>query len=126
MDRLFLLAILVFPVAGCSVNSALQGRPEPAIGVVKVGANRDQILENLGSPVIAYKGPQGGTDLFRVKLGLPGDAQRALGWAGLDLLTLGFWELVGSTVEDNQGSSLQLAVGYDGQGKVTNFSSREY
>ncbi|MGY6216714.1 hypothetical protein ACW73L_16270 [Methylolobus aquaticus] len=93
---------------------------------MKLGANREQLIAALGEPSAAYQGPQGGADLFRVPLALPGSPERALSWAALDVVTLGLWEIVSSAVERNQGESLQLAVGYDPHGTVIDVSSHRY
>ena len=123
--RLCTLLLLV-GCGGCSVDMARQGRPEPDLSPVKLGANREQLIAALDEPSAAYQGPQGGADRFRVPLALPGSPERALSWAALDVVTLGLWEIVGSAVERNQGESLQLAVGYDPHGTVINVSSRRY
>ena len=120
MNTLLLVAILGFAGTGCSAHMALQGRPEPDVSGLKVGAHREQILKVLREPALTYKGAQGGVDLFHVPSGLESDPGRAMAWAGLDVLTLGLWELVGSAVESNQGSSLNFAVGYDEGGTVIN------
>ncbi len=121
-------AVLLLVVSGgCSVGMARQGRSEPDLGTLKLGANREQVVATLGEPSVAYRGTQGGTDIFRVPLALPGSTERALSWAALDVMTPGLWEIVGSSaVERNQGESLQLAVGYNPLGTVVHVSSSRY
>jgi hypothetical protein len=118
--------VLLFGGGGCSVDMARQGRSEPDLTAVKPGANREQVVGTLGEPSVAYQGAQGGTDIFRIPLALPGSPERALTWAALDVMTLGPWEIVGSAVERNQGESLQFAVGYDPHGTVVHVSSSRF
>ena len=123
--RLYTLLLLV-GCGGCSVDMARQGRSEPDLSPVKLGANREQLIATVGEPTVAYQGLQGGTDIFRIPLALAGSPERALTWAALDVMTLGLWEIVGSAVERNQGESLQFAVGYDAHGTVVQLSSSRF
>lgn len=121
--RLALFAFFVFSpglLQGCSVGMAMSGKPDPNIGVLKIGQSRDIVLLNLGQPTQTYAKEEGRTDVFHLERGNQPSAGRAVGHAAMDVLTLGLWEVVGSPIEGFTGDKFTVSIDYDADDIVTN------
>ncbi len=118
-----LLMIAVIAVCGCSVGMAMSGHPDPNVGALDIGQDRDVVIVNLGQPSQTTANDEGRTDVFRLQRGNQPSAGRATGHAVMDVLTLGLWEIVGSPIEGFTGDEFTLVVAYDSEDKVTKISS---
>lgn len=112
-----LLVILLF--TGCSVGMALHGKPEPNVGALVIGQERDIVLLNLGQPEQTYFSEEKKVDVFTIEKGNAPSGGRALGHGAMDVLTLGLWEIVGTPIEATVGSKQKLTVEYDAEDKVS-------
>lgn len=112
-------------VSGCSVGMALHGEREPNLAACRVGAARGEIESELGPPT-AINSVEGGRTqcTYEYQVGNEPSAGRAAVHAGMDVLTLGIWELVGTPTEALQGQDFQLVVTYGPDGKAENIQVR--
>lgn len=118
-----LLGCFLLSSSGCSVMMAMSGKKDANISVLEIGQDRGIVVANLGEPVktVALEGKR--VDVFELQRGNAPSAGRALGHGALDLLTLGFWEIIGTPVEVMQGETYTLTVEYDENDKVTKVST---
>jgi hypothetical protein len=120
------LGLVAPAAAGCSVGLALHGEEQPDLSVVKVGAERSQIEAQLGPPETEAPLAAGRTrSTYLYEVGNESSAGRAAVHAGMDILTFGIWELVGTPLEAMQGEEMQLVVTYDASGKAEAFDLAE-
>jgi len=105
-------ALIVVSLTGCSAVMAMTGKDTKSLNSIKVGQTRDIVTMNLGNPAKTYMTDTGRVDVFELQRGNDPSIGRALGHVGLDLLTLGWWEVVGTPVELMQGKSFELTVEY--------------
>jgi hypothetical protein len=111
-------------LSGCSVGLALHGEREPNLAACRVGATRGEIELELGPPTSVTSVEGGGTECtYEYQIGNEPSAGRAALHAGMDVITLGIWELVG-TPEALQGQDFQLSVIYGPDGKAENIQVR--
>ncbi len=73
----------------CSVGMAMSGKPDPNVGALEIGQNRDIVLLNVGQPTKTFAKEGKRTDVFHLERGNQPSAGRALGHAAMDVLTLG-------------------------------------
>lgn len=108
------LLILLLSFSACSVVLALQGKDEPDISVLEIGATRQQIELQLGSPVSSQKNEYGGTtDTYEYVMGDEPSPGRALAHGAMDVLTLAIWEVIGTPIELAHGEKRLVEVEYD-------------
>lgn len=120
-----LVVMLPLNLAGCSVGMALHGEREPNLAVCRVGATQGEIELELGPPTSVVSTEAGGTRCtYEYQLGNEPSAGRAALHAGMDVLTLGFWELVGTPTEAVQGQDFELIVSYGPDGKAESIQVR--
>ena len=100
---------------------AASGHKKQDTTVLFPGSNRAVIMSKLGPPETSKKNDDGTTiDSYLIKEGDEKSSGRAWAFAGLDLLTLGLWELVATPYELAQGeTSYRVLITYDEQGEVT-------
>jgi hypothetical protein len=120
-----LLLALPPALSGCSVGLALHGEREPNLAACRVGATRGEIELELGPPTSVTSVEGGGTECtYEYQVGNEPSAGRAALHAGMDIITLGIWELVGTPTEALQGQDFQLSVIYGPDGKAENIQMR--
>ncbi len=119
--HLFLLGFCLGILSGCSVGMAASGHKEMDTSIVFPGSNRAVIISKLGAPETSRKFKNGKReDSYLIKTGNESSSGRAWAHAGLDLLSLGIWELVATPYELVQGGeSYRLFITYDKEGTVT-------
>ena len=112
------LAMLV--LAGCSVGMAASGHKKMDTSIVFPGSNRAVIISKLGAPETSRKLENGKRqDSYLIQEGNESSSGRAWAHAGLDLLSLGFWELVATPYELVQSeNSYRLLITYGQDGTV--------
>src|SRR5262245_61432946 len=109
-----LVPLLLSFASGCSVYLALEGKPDPDVSALQVGATRGQIELQLGKAVNTKKAAEGGTlDLYEYYSGDTPSPGRALAHGAMDVLTLCLWEIVGTPIEAVQGTKKSLEIQYD-------------
>lgn len=114
MLRVFLYAVLTTTLTGCAVVMAMQGKEEPDLRVVEVGATRGQIEMQLGTPYSTEPAELGGTiDIYEVEMGNEPSPGRAVLHGAVDILTLFFWEPIGTLIEGMQGEMKYIQIEYD-------------
>lgn len=114
MRQLIFAAILLVSFSGCAVVMAMQGKEEPDLTVVEVGATRGQIEIQLGTPYSSEPVEEGGSlDVYEVEMGNEPSPMRAVVHGFMDLLTLFIWEPVGTVIEGMQGTTKYIEVEYD-------------
>ena len=120
-----LVLLTVCSLSGCSAAMALSGKETKNISAIQVGQSRDVVVMNLGEPAKTNITETGRTDIFELQRGNDPSVGRALGHVGLDILTLGWWEIIGTPIEASQGKSFNLTVEYDREDNVVKVSSSD-
>lgn len=117
-----LLALGLTP--GCSVGMALSGEENPDLSVVRVGATRGEVELQLGPPIETRSGRNGERiDTYEYEIGDEPSAGRAVAHGVADIVTLGFWELLGTPIEAVQGETYQTKVTYDSRDRVQHITT---
>ncbi len=120
--RAICVAALLPAATACSVGLALDGEDQPDLSILKPGVERTRIEAELGQPnsVVALDGGRTQSTYY-YEIGNESSGGRAAVHAGMDVLTLGLWELVGTPMEAMQGEDMKLVVTYDSAGKAESF-----
>mgnify|MGYP001561735941 FL=1 len=109
-----LLVLVLIVLSGCSVGMAISGKEEPNLSAFRVGSTRGEVELQLGSPVSSVTTPEGKrVDMYEYELGNKPSGGRAIGHGGMDLLTLGLWEVIGTPIEGFQGEKKRVTIRYD-------------
>jgi hypothetical protein len=109
----------------CSVGMALSGDREPNFAVLKRGASQGEIEAELGPPnTVATLEGGASKRTYEYQVGNEPSAGRAALHAGMDVLTLGIWELVGTPTEAMQGQRFEVAVTYGPDGTANEIQPR--
>lgn len=124
--RAILFGLIAQVASACSVGLALDGEKQPDLSVLKVGAEKTQIEGQLGPPKSEAMLAEGRTQSTYVyDVGNEPSGGRAALHAGMDVLTLGLWELFGTPLEAMQGKEMRLVVTYDAARKAESFDLSE-
>lgn len=113
-----LILVLCLFLSGCSAIMAMSGKETKNLSPVQTGTTRDIVVLNLGDPAKTNVTENGRVDVFELERGNDPSVGRALGHVGLDLITLGWWEIIGTPVEAMKGKSFIVTVEYDKEDKV--------
>ena len=122
MKKILSLALLALTLNACSVGMAMSGKKDPDLSVVKVGADRQEVELQLGSPIKIASESKSLIAVYEYEIGNAPSAGRAIGHGVMDVLTLGGWEIIGTPIEGVTGDKYQVEVKYDQNSKVTNIS----
>ena len=116
----FVLVLIVFSLHACSVGMAASGHKEQDTSILFPGSNRAVIVAKLGPPDSSRVLEDGKTeDTYLIKAGNESSSGRAWAHAGLDLLSLGLWEVVATPYELAQGEEKsRYTITYDPAGNV--------
>ena len=117
---LLALCLALFPA--CSVFMAASGNKHQDTTVIFPGSNRAVIMSKLGPPDTTRTLEDGQTeDTYLIKEGNEASSGRAWADAGLDLLSLGIWEVVATPYELAQTEEKsRWVITYDTAGNVVN------
>lgn len=114
MKNLLILIILFCSLSGCSAGMALSGKKEPDLVYVQKGASRQEIEHQLGRPIESKALPNGQTEnVYEYEFGNKPSAGKAAGYAILDVLTLGIYEIVNTPIEAAGGKGYRIKIKYD-------------
>ncbi len=99
---LILLCTVVF-LQGCSAIMAGKKQTRKDLSVLRVGGNRDDIVQVLGAPYTSTRTDNGGCkDIYKIVENAGSKETKTLAIVGhttMDVLTLGLWEIVGTPLE---------------------------
>lgn len=119
------LLALAACLSACAVGLAATGEETPDVTVCQIGAERHKIEAQLGPPKTSSTDAGGNTTCtYEYKVGDDPSAGRAFYHAGMDVLTLGLWEVVGTPYEAVQGETYEMTVVYGPDGKAREITSR--
>jgi len=118
LSMLLLPILLAVSLNGCAVFMAMHGKRDASISAIQIGQDRAIVVANLGEPEKTVTTEDGKVDIFRLQRGNAPSGGRALGHGALDLLTFGFWEIIGTPIEAMQGETFTLTIEYDKNDKV--------
>lgn len=106
----------------CSVGMAASGNKPQDTSIIFPGSNRAVIMSKLGPPDTTRTLEDGNSeDTYLIKQGNEASSGRAWANAGLDLLSLGIWEVVATPYELAQSEEKsRWVITYDPAGNVTN------
>lgn len=111
-----------FLLVGCSVGMAASGHKEQDTSIIFPGSNKAVIVSKLGPPDTSRTTDIGQQeDTYLIKDGNESSSGRAWAHAGLDLLSLGIWEVVATPYELAQSEEKsRYVITYDDKGNVLN------
>jgi uncharacterized protein YceK len=122
MQKNVVPVIVSLLLSGCSVGMAASGHKEQDTSIIFPGSNRAVIMAKLGPPDTSRVVDNGGTEeTYLITQGNEASSGRAWAHAGLDLLSLGLWEVVATPYELAQGENKsRYVITYDAVGHVVN------
>ena len=104
-------------LSGCSVGMAAAGQEDPNLAVCKAGSTRLDVERELGAPRDTTMHDDGTLEcVYEYEVGNEPSPGRAVMHGGLDVLTLGLWEVVGTPIEASQGTEYEMTVIYGPDG----------
>lgn len=119
LKRLIAIAGVSLMLGACSVGMAISGKEDPDLRAVKKGATRSGVEAQLGRPVKTVSlADDAKADVYAYAIGNEPSVARAFGHAIVDLVTLGIWELAGTSIERSHEEKYYLAVYYDASDSV--------
>lgn len=107
--------------SGCAVVKATQAPNKKDLSVLEPGQPKSLVIRELGPPYKSTEIPSGTKDLYSFKQGysLPTKMARAVVHGGLDMFSLGLWELAGTPLESSfQGEDVRAEVLFDPSDRV--------
>ncbi len=119
--RSVVFGILMVLLSGCSVGMAVAGDEQPDLSVALVGTTKAEIDTEFGAPVeIKVREDDGADCLYIFVLGDEPSYSRAVLHAGLDVFSLGLWELAGTPIEKavEETQEYWMTVVYDADATV--------
>ena len=127
--RIIMIGALLVSGAGlsaCSVGMAAAGKEDPNLAVCKVGSTRLDIERELGGPRDSKTLDDGSLEcVYEYEVGNEPSPGRAVMHGGLDLLTLGLWEIVGTPLEAVQGTKYEMTVVYGADGTAKSVMTKK-
>ena len=114
------LLLISICLSACSVGMALSGSESPDLSVVKTGADRSTVELQLGKPVAVSTDNEGyAVCKYVYEIGNDPSAGRAAFHGTMDVVTLGFWEIIGTPVEGFTGDKRAIMITYNSDDKIT-------
>ena len=119
----YFLAVVLMPLfaTGCSVGMAMSGKEQKDTSVVFPGAPRDVVVAKLGPPETSTKDADGNiVDSWMIVKGNAPSGGRAAMHAGLDVFSLGLWEVIGTPIEMGAAGEerTRYVITYDKDNKI--------
>jgi hypothetical protein len=103
---------------------ALSGQENPDLSMVRVGASRVLVEQELGKPIEQETLEDGRrSDVYEYEIGDQPSGGRALAHGALDVLTLGIWEIFGTVAEAREGQQFHATITYDQDDKVVDIKT---
>lgn len=119
------LAGSMVALSACSVGMAAAGKESPNLAVCQVGSDKTLIESEVGPPKTIESLADGSTSCtYEYEFGNEPSAGRAVLNAGMDVVTFGLWEVVGTPAEALQGSKYEMVVVYGPDGKAKEIRTR--
>lgn len=105
--NLLLLSVLVMGgmivAQGCSVAMASKEQTRKDLSVLRIGGDRDDIVQVIGAPYITTRNEDGSCkDVYKIvedAQSKEGKTLAVVGHAAMDVVTLGLWEIAGTPLE---------------------------
>ena len=105
--NLLAFSVLVFAglilVQGCSVAMASKEQTRKDLSVLRVGGDRDDIVQVIGAPYMTTRNDDGSCkDVYKIVEDAQSKEAKTLsvvGHAAMDVVTLGLWEIAGTPLE---------------------------
>jgi hypothetical protein len=113
MLRSACLLLVCLSLSGCSVFMAASGSEDLDLTSVGQGSSRAEVEALLGKPISFVRKDFGDIATYQYFTNDEPSYLRAALWAGLDLITAGFAELVIFRMEALQGDKHTVVVAYD-------------
>lgn len=117
-----LVVLLALNLTGCSALMAVKGKPDTNVSILRIGAERSEILFHMGEPIKTKADGNKQTDWYKTSRGNQPSVGRGVFHIVMDALTFGFWEIIGVPMEAVGSSSTIIQVDYE-DGKVTSFKT---
>ena len=113
-------------LSGCSVGMAVSGQEDPNLAVCKAGSTRLDIERELGAPRDTAFLEDGSLEcVYEYEVGNEPSTGRAVLHGGMDILTLGLWEVVGTPIEASQGTKYEMTVVYGPDGVAQSVKTKK-
>lgn len=123
---LLLCTALLFE--GCSVMMAGKKQTRKDLSVIRIGGDRDDIVQVLGAPYMTTKTDDGGCkDIYKLVENAGTAETKTLAIVGhttMDVVTLGLWEIVGTPLEvATQEEATVFIMYYDAGYKLKHYEA---
>jgi hypothetical protein len=115
------LCLILLLLTGCSVGMAMSGTEIQDTSILFLGAPRHVVMTKIGPPETSTKNEDGERiDSYLITKGNEPSIGRAAVHAGLDVLSFGLWEVVGTPLEMGAGreNKSRYIILYDKDDKI--------
>src|SRR5262245_40049333 len=118
-----LVGVCLLPIflVGCSVGMAMSGKEQKDTSIIFPGSPRDVVVAKLGPRETSTKNEEGNiVDTWSITKGNAPSGGRAAMHAGLDVFSLGLWEIVGTPLEMGAAheDKTRYVITYDKDNKI--------
>ncbi len=125
---LILLCTVMILIQGCSAIMAGKKQTRKDLSVLRVGGNRDDIVQVLGAPYTSTRTADGGCkDIYKLVENAGTKETKTLaivGHTAMDVVTLGLWEIVGTPLEiATQEEATVFILYYSEDNKLDHYES---
>lgn len=113
---------------GCSAIMAGKKQTRKDLSVLRIGGNRDDIVQVLGAPYMSTRTDDGGVkDVYKIVENAGTQETKTLAIVGhttMDVVTLGLWEIVGTPLEiATQEEATVFILYYDSDYKLSHYEA---
>lgn len=129
MRKIHLLLLCTMVLSqGCSVMMAGKKQVRKDLSVIRIGGERDDIVQVLGAPYMTTRTDDGGCkDVYKL-VENAGTAETktlaVVGHTAMDVVTLGLWEIVGTPLEvATQEEATVFILFYDAGYKLKHYEA---
>ena len=101
-------------LSNCSVYMAAVGTEEKNVDTfLSKGVDRQEVEFHLGSPrTVVHNADGTTTHIFEYEIGNEPSLGRAIGHGAMNIVTFGFWEVIGTPIEAFAGETVRISVTY--------------
>lgn len=115
------LSVCMMLLSSCAVGMAASGKKNMDTTILFPGAPRAAVISKLGPPETSTVDEEGNyVESYLIIEGNEPSSDRAVVHGVMDVMTLGFWEIIGTPIELVAGkeSSSRVVIHYDSNNKI--------
>ena len=118
----FLITLMIgLTLISCSVGMALNGQESPDVDKISLGTPKTTVEQILGQPTGTTTKNNQTLSVYEFIIGADPSTNRAIGHALPNAMTLGIWEIYGTTSESLRRDTFNAYIAYDSDNLVRHY-----